>query len=66
VTIGSGVIYGVGRSPLMLAAEARDLDELSCGRFILGLGNGTRKMIAEWHGLDGAAARSSRPWMWRW
>ncbi|MCW2993707.1 MAG: class flavin-dependent oxidoreductase [Conexibacter sp.] len=55
VTIGSGVIYGVGRSPLMLAAEARDLDELSGGRFVLGLGNGTRKMIADWHGLDGAA-----------
>jgi len=55
VAIGSGVIYGVGRSPLMLAAEARDLDELSGGRFVLGLGNGTRKMIADWHGLDGAA-----------
>jgi probable F420-dependent oxidoreductase len=54
-TIGSGVIYGVGRSPLMLAAEARDLDELSGGRMILGLGNGTRRMIADWHGLDGAA-----------
>jgi probable F420-dependent oxidoreductase len=53
--IGSGILYGVGRSPLMLAAEARDLDELSGGRFVLGLGNGTRKMIADWHGLDGAA-----------
>ena len=53
--IGSGILYGVGRSPLMLAAEARDLDELSHGRFVLGLGNGTRKMIADWHGLDGAA-----------
>ena len=54
-TIGSGIIYGVGRSPLMLAAEARDLEELSRGRFVLGLGNGTRKMIADWHGLDGDA-----------
>lgn len=53
--IGSGVMYGVGRSPLMLAAEARDLDELSHGRFILGLGNGTRRMISDWHGLDGDA-----------
>lgn len=54
-TIGSGIMYGVGRSPLMLAAEARDLDELSHGRFILGLGNGTRRMISDWHGLDAAA-----------
>jgi probable F420-dependent oxidoreductase len=54
-TIGSGIMYGVGRSPLMLAAEARDLDELSGGRLILGLGNGTRRMISDWHGLDGDA-----------
>jgi probable F420-dependent oxidoreductase len=53
--IGSGIIYGVGRSPLMLAAEGRDLDELSGGRFILGIGNGTRRMISDWHGLDGEA-----------
>jgi probable F420-dependent oxidoreductase len=54
-TIGSGIIYAVGRTPLMLAAEARDLDELSDGRLVLGLGNGTRRMISDWHGLDGDA-----------
>jgi probable F420-dependent oxidoreductase len=53
--VASGIIYGVGRSPLMLAAEAADLDELSGGRFVLGLGNGTRRMISDWHGLDGEA-----------
>jgi probable F420-dependent oxidoreductase len=53
--LGSGIVYGVGRSPLMLAAEAADLDELSGGRFVLGLGNGTRRMISDWHGLDGDA-----------
>ncbi|HEY4277949.1 MAG TPA: LLM class flavin-dependent oxidoreductase [Conexibacter sp.] len=51
-TIGSAIAYGVGRSPLTLAAEARDLDEISDGRLILGLGNGTRRMISDWHGLD--------------
>jgi probable F420-dependent oxidoreductase len=51
-TVGTAIAYGVGRSPLTLAAEARDLDELAEGRFILGLGNGTRRMIAEWHGQD--------------
>lgn len=53
--IGSGIVYGVGRSPLMLAAEARDLDELSGGRLVLGIGNGTRRMISDWHGLDSGA-----------
>lgn len=57
--VGSGIMYGVGRSPLMLAAEARDLDELSGGRFVLGIGTGTRRMISDWHGEvgDGPAAR---------
>jgi probable F420-dependent oxidoreductase len=52
VTVGTAIAYGVGRSPLTLAAEARDLDEISDGRFVLGLGNGTRRMIADWHGQD--------------
>ena len=51
-TLGSAITYGVGRSPMTLAAEARDLDELTGGRFILGVGNGTRRMISDWHGLD--------------
>ena len=55
VAIGSNIAYGVGRSPLMWAAEARDLDELSGGRVILGLGNGTPRMMEDWHGVSGAA-----------
>lgn len=51
-TVGTAIAYGVGRSPLTLAAEARDLDEISDGRLILGLGNGTRRMISDWHGQD--------------
>jgi len=50
--LGAAIAYGVGRTPLTLAAEARDLDELSGGRFVLGLGNGTRRMISDWHGQD--------------
>jgi alkanesulfonate monooxygenase SsuD/methylene tetrahydromethanopterin reductase-like flavin-dependent oxidoreductase (luciferase family) len=38
ITIGSAIAYGFARAPLVLAAEARDLDVLSDGRLILGLG----------------------------
>jgi probable F420-dependent oxidoreductase len=55
VHIGSNIAYGVGRTPLMWAAEARDLDELSDGRLILGLGNGTATMMQDWHGISGEA-----------
>jgi probable F420-dependent oxidoreductase len=50
--LGSAIMYGVGRTPLVLAAEARDLDEISGGRLVLGLGNGTRRMMSDWHGAD--------------
>jgi probable F420-dependent oxidoreductase len=55
VTIGTNIAYGVGRSPLTWAAEARDLDELSAGRFVLGLGNGTTTMMEQWHSVSGEA-----------
>jgi probable F420-dependent oxidoreductase len=53
ITIGSAIAYAFGRTPLVWAAEARDLDELSDQRLILGLGTGTRRMQQDWHGLDG-------------
>lgn len=52
IELGSGIAYGVARTPLVLAAEARDLDEISEGRLILGLGTGTARMRSDWHGLD--------------
>jgi hypothetical protein len=53
IELGSAIAYAFGRTPLVLAAEARDLDELSGGRLALGLGTGTRRMQQDWHGLDG-------------
>src|SRR2546427_9983974 len=53
VELGSAIAYAFGRPPLVLAAEARDLDELSGGRVTIGLGTGTRRMQQDWHGLDG-------------
>ncbi len=58
--LGSSIMYGVGRTPMVLAAEARDLDELSGGRLVLGLGNGTRRMQSDWHGLDTTEAPALR------
>lgn len=55
ITVASGIAYAVGRSPLVLAAEARDLAELSGDRLVLGLGTGTRRMQQDWHGESGDA-----------
>ncbi|HCT76431.1 MAG TPA: LLM class flavin-dependent oxidoreductase [Micromonosporaceae bacterium] len=57
--IGSAIAYAVGRSPLILATEARSLDELCGGRLVLGLGTGTTRMMQTWHGVDpsGPASR---------
>ena len=49
--VGSGIAYAVGRSPLILANDARGLDELSGGRLVLGLGTGTKGMQIGWHGV---------------
>jgi len=57
--VGSSIAYGVGRSALTIATEARSLDELSGGRLVLGLGTGTRRMMRDWHDVDpeGPASR---------
>lgn len=55
IRVGTAIAYAVGRSPLVLAAEARDLNELAGGRFALGLGLGTRTMQRDWHGADPAS-----------
>jgi probable F420-dependent oxidoreductase len=58
--IGSSILYGVGRSPLVLATEARDLNELSHGRVVLGIGNGTKRMMSDWHGIADTSAPALR------
>lgn len=49
-TVGTGIALAFARSPMTTALEALDLDELTDGRFILGLGSGVRRLNEDWHG----------------
>jgi alkanesulfonate monooxygenase SsuD/methylene tetrahydromethanopterin reductase-like flavin-dependent oxidoreductase (luciferase family) len=56
VRIGSAIAYAFARSPMILAAEMRDVDALSDGRAILGLGTGQPARQKQWMGIDPARA----------
>jgi alkanesulfonate monooxygenase SsuD/methylene tetrahydromethanopterin reductase-like flavin-dependent oxidoreductase (luciferase family) len=47
--VGSAVYHILGRTPATLALQAVGLDELSSGRFYLGIGS-SNPTIARWHG----------------
>ena len=51
IRFGTGIANSFTRSPLLHASAAMDLDELSGGRMILGLGSGTRRMNQDWFGI---------------
>jgi probable F420-dependent oxidoreductase len=48
IRIGTAIANAFTRSPLLHASAAMDLDELSGGRAVLGLGSGTRRMNEDW------------------
>jgi probable F420-dependent oxidoreductase len=50
IELGTAISWAFGRSPLLTAVTALDLDEMSGGRFLLGLGTGTRRMRTDWLG----------------
>ena len=47
--LGSAIYHILGRTPATLALQAVGLDELSSGRFLLGIGS-SNPTIAKWHG----------------
>jgi probable F420-dependent oxidoreductase len=47
--IGTAVALAFTRSPMTTALEALDIDELSEGRFVLGLGSGVQQLNELWH-----------------
>jgi len=55
VRLGTAIANAFTRSPLLHASAAMDLDELSGGRMVLGLGSATRRMNEEWYGVPFSA-----------
>src|SRR5690242_6431595 len=51
VELGTGIAYAFARSPLLTASAAADLDELSGGRMVIGLGTGTKRMNEDWYAM---------------
>jgi probable F420-dependent oxidoreductase len=55
IRIGTGIANAFTRSPLLHASAAMDLDELSGGRMIVGLGSATRRMNQDWYDVPFSA-----------
>lgn len=51
LTIASGILNIYSRTPTLMAMTAAGLDELSCGRFMLGLGASGPQVIEGFHGI---------------
>ncbi|WP_122816871.1 LLM class flavin-dependent oxidoreductase [Nocardioides pantholopis] len=47
--VGTAIALAFTRSPMVTALEALDLDEMSDGRFLLGLGTGVQRLNEDWH-----------------
>ncbi len=50
--IGTAIAWAFPRSEMITALSALDLDDLSDGRFVLGLGAGVKRLIEDWHHAD--------------
>ncbi|MGI9164024.1 MAG: LLM class flavin-dependent oxidoreductase [Mycobacterium sp.] len=51
ITLGTFVVQLGSRSPALLATSALSLEELSGGRFILGIGTSGPRVMEGWHGV---------------
>ena len=51
VQVGTAIAYAFMRTPMLAASAAMDIDEISGGRVILGLGSGTRSMNEKWYSM---------------
>jgi probable F420-dependent oxidoreductase len=60
ITIGSAIVNSFTRSPVLAASGIMDIDELSGGRAVLGLGSGTRTMNTRWYSVPFEAPPAPR------
>ncbi len=51
IQLGTSIALAFVRSPWVTALSALDMDMLSGGRFILGLGTGLKRLNERWHGV---------------
>jgi probable F420-dependent oxidoreductase len=49
IGVGTAIALAFTRSPLITALEALDIDEMSNGRFRLGIGAGVQRLNEDWH-----------------
>ena len=52
IGVGTGIAWAFTRSPFILAVSALDIDEISGGRFRLGLGAGVKRLNETWHNAE--------------
>lgn len=50
--VGTGIAWGFTRSAMSIAMSAMDIDEISGGRFQLGLGAGVKALNERWHNAE--------------
>ncbi len=50
--VGTGIAWAFTRSAMSLAMSAMDIDEISGGRFRLGLGAGVKRLNETWHNAE--------------
>jgi F420-dependent oxidoreductase-like protein len=51
IKLGTGIVNVFSRSPALIAQTAASLDNISGGRFVLGLGTSGHQVIEGWHGV---------------
>jgi probable F420-dependent oxidoreductase len=52
IGVATGIVWAFTRSPFIQAITALDVDEISGGRFRLGMGAGVKRLNETWHNAD--------------
>src|SRR4051794_7317529 len=52
IGVATGIVWAFTRSPFIHAISALDIDEMSGGRFRLGMGAGVKRLNETWHNAD--------------